>query len=137
MPDTLPIMLSLLIPIIAIIMGVGIAALALTFNFRRRRHMLELYHKERMAALDKGMELPPLPEAFFVEQSRHRSPHGTLLKGLILSLTGVGVYIALRAYQPEEALWALIPVFLGLAFLLFYFTVGRKEAATQTLSKQA
>jgi hypothetical protein len=135
-PALLPILLSLLIPIVAIIMGLGIAALALVLNFRKRRHSLELYHKERLAALDKGLELPPLPEAFFVEQTRSPSPHGALLKGLIFSLTGSAVFLALREYQPEAARWALIPIFLGLAFLIYYFAVGRKEAANRDAERK-
>jgi hypothetical protein len=135
-PALLPIMVSLLIPIIAIIMGLGIAALAMALNFRKRRHMLELFHKERLAALDKGMELPPLPEGYFVEQSRPPSPHRTLLKGLIFSITGLGVLVALHEYQPAAALWALIPICLGLAFLIYYFTVGRKEAADREAERK-
>jgi hypothetical protein len=132
-----PILLSLLIPIVAILTGVGIAALALILNFTRRRHMLELYHKERMTALDKGIELPPLPEEFFSDAGRSPSPHGTFLKGLIFTLAGLGAYIALNQYQPDSALWALIPIGLGLAFLIYYFTVGRKEAAAITARRQA
>ena len=132
-----PLMLSLLIPIVAIISGVGVAALALVLNFRRRHHMLELYHKERMTALDKGMELPPIPEEFFSDPGRSPSPHRTLLKGLILTFAGLGAFIALNQYQPDSALWALIPIGLGLAFLIYYFTVGRKEAAAINARRQA
>jgi hypothetical protein len=128
--------MSLAIPIIAIIMGLGIAALSLVLNFRKRRHMLELYHKERLAALDKGMELPPIPDAFFIEPGRSPSAHGTLLRGLIFSMTGLGVFIALREYQPEAAYWAFVPICLGLAFLIYYFTVGRKEAANREAERK-
>ena len=56
--------------------------------------------------------------------------HGTLLTGLIFGLTGAGVFIALCEYRPDRALYALIPVGFGLAFLLYYFIVGRKHAQT-------
>jgi hypothetical protein len=81
-----------------------------------------------MAAIDKGLELPPVPDEFFSDGGRTPSPHGTLLAGLIFGLTGLGLLIALYWYHPGAALYALIPIFFGLAFLVYYFAVGRKTA---------
>ena len=36
--------------------------------------------------------------------------------------------ITLYQSHPEFALYAVIPVWVGLAFLIYYFTVGRKHA---------
>jgi Domain of unknown function (DUF6249) len=119
---------ALLIPIIAIILSVAIGMLALFLNYRRRHEMFQLYHKERLAAIDKGLDLPPIPEHFFNDVAKPASPHRALLKGLIFTLGGVGVFVALYAYHPEVALYALIPVGVGLAFLIYYFAVGRKQA---------
>jgi hypothetical protein len=62
--------LSMVIPIVAIIMGVGIGMLSLLLQFRRKRDMFQLYHAERMAAIEKGIELPPLPPEFFQDTGR-------------------------------------------------------------------
>jgi hypothetical protein len=131
-----PSTLVLLIPIIAIVMGLGTGMISIYFNYRKRKEMFALYHQERMAALDKGIELPPLPEDFFHEDRKPspRSPHGTLLAGLIQVFIGITLYLALHfaGVRTNEggdvALFALIPCGLGAAFLIYYFTVGRKLA---------
>jgi hypothetical protein len=136
MDDFIP-FVAMLIPIIAIILGIGIAALAIILGYRKRKIMLELFHKERLAAIDKGMEPPPIPEELFSDSGKPPSPHGTLLAGLIFTLTGLGLLMALHRYHPESALYGLIPVGFGLAFLIYYFTVGRKEAAAYEARRNA
>jgi hypothetical protein len=127
----------LLVPIIAILVGVGIATFRIYLNYRNRKEMFAMYHQERMAALDKGIELPPLPEDFFHDDGarpRRRSPHRTLLAGLVMLFIGLTLYLALyMTTQPTNsggnvALFALIPVGIGLALLIYYFTVGRRLA---------
>ena|ERR1019366_4998914 len=128
-----------LIPIIAIVMVFGTGMLSIYLNFRKRRDMFALYHQERMAAIEKGIELPPLPEDFFHEDSpnkpRRRAAHRTLLVGLIFVFFGLTLYLALHfttlftAAGGDVSLYALIPVGIGLACLIYYFTVGRKVAA--------
>jgi hypothetical protein len=124
------------IPIVAIVMGLGTGMLNICLNHRRRKDMFALYHQERMAAIEKGIELPPLPEDFFHENGiRSRgSPHRSLLSGLILLFIGVTLYLALhftgvRTDDGGDAgLFALIPAGIGVACLIFYFAVGRKMA---------
>jgi hypothetical protein len=126
-----PEILGIFIPIIAIVMGIGIGMLALVLKYRKRKEMFALYHQERMAAIEKGIELPPLPEAFFAEESeapRAPSPHRHLLVGLILTLFGLSLMLALYATFANLFLWGLIPAAPGFAFLIYYFAVGRKEA---------
>ncbi len=48
--------LGLLIPIIAIIMGIGIGMLAIYLGYRKRKELFTCYHLERMAAIEKGIE---------------------------------------------------------------------------------
>jgi hypothetical protein len=127
---------ALFIPIIAIVMGIGLTMLITYLHYRKRRTIYELYHAERMAAIDKGLELPPVPDEFFSDGSKAPSPHGTLLGGLIFTFTGIGLLIALYSYHRGAALYALIPIFFGLAFLVYYFAVGRKAAqALETSAK--
>jgi len=131
-------LVPLLIPIVAIVMGIGIGMLAVYLNYRKRKEMFALYHQERMAAIEKGIELPPLPEAFFREDDKPSSPHGTLLGGLILVFIGVTLFIALYFMVGLSiALFALIPLGIGLAFLIYYFAVGRKEAERLEAERKA
>jgi hypothetical protein len=146
------------IAILFLIAGAVIAyALKLRYNHR------ELQHKERLAALEKGAQLPNLGE----EQSPW-SPRIYLLRGMIWLFSGVGLVIFLgaivagsrqpppleerlsRAYNlkglgatdeqiqkaaddptpPNEApagiaLLGLVPVGVGIAYLIFYRAESR------------
>ena len=138
---------SVFIPIVAIVMGIGCGMLQIFLHYRKRKDMFALYHQERMAAIEKGIDLPSLPEDFFQEtdgRSRRRhSPHGTLLGGLILVFIGLTLYLALHFGGVrtdgggDAGLFALIPAGIGAACLIYYFTVGRKLAAAQEEERKA
>ncbi|HZQ47639.1 MAG TPA: DUF6249 domain-containing protein [Verrucomicrobiae bacterium] len=140
-----------LIPIVAIVMIFGTGMLSIYFNYRKRKDMFALYHQERMAAIDKGIELPPLPEDFFHEEAkpapRFLQPglfqRLILLAGLVLLSIGLTLYIALHFTGvrtdsgSDVALYALIPAGIGVAFLVYYFTVGRKLAMAMEEERKA
>jgi hypothetical protein len=136
---------GLLIPILAIVMGLGTGMLSIYLNYKKRRDMFALYHQERMAAIEKGTELPPLPEDFFHEDGgpSRRSPHRALLIGLILVFIGLTLYLALHFTGTrtdagsDAAPYALIPAGIGAAYLIYYFTVGRKFAAEMEEARKA
>ena len=50
--------IAVMIPIVAIIMGVGIGMLSLFLDYRKKRDMFAMHHKERLTAIEKGMEVP-------------------------------------------------------------------------------
>jgi hypothetical protein len=133
------------IPIVAIVMVFGTIMLGIYFGYRRRKEMFGLYHQERMAAIEKGIELAPLPENFYHEESRpaRRSSHGTLLGGLILVFLGLTLYLALHftVTRTDEggdaALFALIPTGIGVACLIYYYAVGRKQAKAMEEERKA
>jgi hypothetical protein len=131
MHETIPI-LALFIPIIAIILGIGIAMLAIFLSYRRRKETFALYHQERMAALDKGVELPPLPDFLLSENGKSVGPYNPrrlLLKGLVWLFIGIGLGLALwQTVSLDWALFSLIPIGIGLAHLIYYFVEGKKEA---------
>jgi hypothetical protein len=138
--------IAIFIPIICIVMVLGTGMLGMYLNYRRRKDMFALYHQERMAAIEKGIDLPALPEDFFRETDGRRwrhSPHGTLLGGLILVFIGLTLYLALhfsgvRTDNGGDAgLFALIPAGIGAACLIYYFAVGRKLAAAQEEGRKA
>jgi Domain of unknown function (DUF6249) len=118
--------IAVFIPIVAIIMSLLIPIVFAIVDYRRRRDIVEAHHKERMAAIERGMELPPLPEAFFRSFSTDRRPRH-LLTGMIWTFVGLGLFVALREVAGEDVAWsALMPIGVGLAFLIYYFVEGRK-----------
>jgi uncharacterized protein DUF6249 len=129
--EAIPI-IALFIPIIAIVMGIGIAMLAIFLSYRRRKETFTLYHQERMAALDKGVELPPLPDFLFSESGKPAGPYHPrrhLLKGLVWLFIGIGLGCGLwRTVDLDWALFSVIPIGIGLAHLVYYFVEGKKEA---------
>jgi cadmium resistance protein CadD (predicted permease) len=115
--------LALFIPIITIVLGVAIAIVWIVTSHRHKVQRSEMRHKERMAAIEKGFELPPEP----VEPEVARKPGG-LRSGLVGLLVGIVLYLALRAVADDDvALFGLIPAAIGLANLISYFVEARKN----------
>ncbi len=122
---------AVFIPIVAIVMSLAIPIVYAIVDYRRRRDIVEAHHRERMAAIERGMELAPLPESFFMGLEKKRRPGTSLLAGLVWLFIGIGLYMGLAAVTGRDvANFALIPSGIGLAFLIYYFVEGRKEAAT-------
>ena len=115
-----PEQLSLLIPILSVVLGLGLAGLSLYFRHSRNR----MYHLERMAAIEKNVQLP---ENFFVEPETRRATY--LLRGLIFMVVGIGLaafFIAMwfmEKNDPETlavAFIGLIPIGVGVSYLIVY-----------------
>ncbi len=125
----MPNIIAVLIPIVAIVMGIGLAMLSVYLQFRKRKEIFALYHQERMAAIEKGIDLPPLPEEFFTQDSKRLSPRRRLLVGLVWLFIGLGFSGAFVGAGNSDVAWyGLIPIGIGLANLIYYFLVGKKEA---------
>lgn len=132
--------LGVMIPIIAIVMSIGIGMLALTLNYRRKREIFQLYHAQRMAAIEKGVELPPLPPEVLEGFQRTSGPpqYVHLRRGLMLLFIGVVLFVAIYASDGlEDAWWGLLPAAIGLADLMFYILAGRKLAAQDSAPRGA
>lgn len=133
------------IPILGIIFGCSVAIVAIYTQHRRKQEAFALYHQERMAAIEKGIELPPLPEVLLTDedrvlrmQARPAHPRRFLLKGLVWLFIGLGLMVALWFnVGHEEAGFGLIPAGIGLAYLIYYAAVGRKEAELADAAQQA
>jgi hypothetical protein len=124
-----PVAMSFVIPMLAIILGIGVAVLAITLSYLKRRQAFALYHQERMAALEKGVDLPPLPDALITEDARPKNPRRLLLTGMVWLFVGIGLIIAVyNLTNPRLALFGLIPAGVGLAQLIYYLVAGRQEA---------
>src|SRR5690349_17235790 len=87
-------MISELVPLLVPIFSVGVVfsipIIWIVLNYRKRRRLMELYHTERMAAIERGMDLPPLPlDLLDGRTKRHRS---SLLPGLVWFFIGFAVF---------------------------------------------
>jgi hypothetical protein len=117
---------AVFIPIVAIIMSLSIPIVFAIVDYRRKRDIVEANHKERMAAIERGMELPTLPESFYLSvKPARRSSY--LLPGLVWLFVGIGIFIALGAIAGDGVqMLGLIPAGVGLALLIYHFVEGRK-----------
>jgi hypothetical protein len=116
-----------LLPIVFLIVACAVAFGA--FYFRNRARAFR--HAERMAAIEKGMELPPEP----IQPTL--GPKAYLLRGLIWLFVGMGIsifFLSLRAAEHDNHLFAvatlgLIPMGVGIAHLIVYRLDSRTPPA--------
>lgn len=124
MDEWIPV-IALMIPIIAIVLGMIVAVLVVVTMNRRRLREIEYRHAERMAAIEKGIELPPEPVSQPPEPPRSRY----LLRGLMWLGVGLAITLGIGSTAGDDAAaigW--IPVAVGAAYLLFYAITVRREA---------
>ena len=125
-----------LVSLAGIVFGIGvpfsIPILWIALNYRKRRRLMELHHAERMAAIERGMEIPPLPlELIEGSRSRRRS---SLLPGLVWFFIGLAVLIGSLSVGMEDGLpvmFGLVPLGIGLAYLIYYGVEGRRIESRQ------
>jgi cadmium resistance protein CadD (predicted permease) len=122
--------IGVFIPIVAIVMGIGIAMLTIWSEHKRKSQLLEQNHRERMHAIEKGIELPALP-ANVVGGSNGPSTASaakSLRSGVMLTLIGVVLYVAIdRVGATEAALFGLIPAAIGIANFVYAGILWQKE----------
>jgi hypothetical protein len=116
--------LGLLIPIITVTVSLGALIVWIVVWHRRKKHEIDCRHQERMAAIEKGLELPPdsvpPPPAQMPPRSRY------LLRGLIWLGIGLAITFGGRDWLRGPiggAGW--IAVAIGAAYLIFYLVEGR------------
>ncbi len=122
-----PAIVGELIPIVAIIAGIGAGVFGMYINYRRRVQRTELRHRERMAAIEKGLELPPDPPD---AEPRSQDDGRFLRNGLILVAVGLSVTAGLMSLSHSVPyLFGLVPAAIGVAELLYYFIRTRAAKA--------
>jgi hypothetical protein len=119
--------MGLLFSILAVTVSLGALIVWIVVWHRRRVHEADCRHKERMAAIEKGLDL--LPES---APQREQMPvrSRTLLRGLIW--LGVGLAITFGAHDlspPPLNGFRWIPIAVGAAYLIFYFVEGRNTSS--------
>ena len=114
--------MAMLIPIISVVVSFGALIVWIVVWYRRRVHESDCRHKERMAAIEKGLELPPeLPPAPAQPPPRSRY----LLRGLIWLGVGLAITFGGQDWLREPmggSGWIAVAV--GAAYLIFYFVEG-------------
>ncbi len=145
--DVLIPMMIFAIPIVAVAGGIT-AGIVKTVS---RHRVIELAQRERIAAIERGIDpgkLPPMPVMFsdddaapaymtLRQSSIHRS-RGLLVGGIITLAVGVGLGVMLYFIADGEGdknVWAVgaIPALVGVALLLSSFLYSRfaiEDAAT-------
>ena len=130
MRDVYPLM-SLIIPIIAIAGGITLAIVRIFTQAR----LEELARKERIAAIERGVDpakLPDVPasDSYSVGSSRIRRAHGLLIGGLVLVAIGLGVSVVFAFVEPSKANWiaGVVPGFVGIALLIASRVVWPSQA---------
>ena len=125
-----PGVIGVFIPIVAIVMGIGIGMLSIWSEHKRKAQLLEQNHRERMHAIEKGIELPPLPPNL-VGMSNGPSTASaakSLRSGIMLVLVGIILFFAIGvAGGNEGALFGLIPAAVGVANLVYAAIQWEKE----------
>jgi hypothetical protein len=118
------------IPIVAIVFGIGIAMLGLWTDHQRRSQKLEHLHRERMAAIEKGVVLPTTPEDRDRDrgEDKWQNPARMLRSGVMLLALGIILYFAIETSGGHEgALFGLIPAALGLANLAYAVVLFKNQ----------
>lgn len=121
-----------LIPIFGIVFAIGlplsIPIIWIVLNYRKRRRLMELHHAERMAAIERGMDIPALPLEL-IDGTSGRRRRTSLLPGLVWFFVGLAIAGGmLLAGADDDVPWmiGLIPLGVGAAYLIYYFAEGRK-----------
>jgi hypothetical protein len=116
-----PAVLAMVIPIVAIVLGISVAMLGMWLDFRKKREMFQLHHAERMAAFEKGIDLPPLPPEFFEDRKKQpRTPYTYLRRGLMWLLIGIAITTALWGTHDSDYWWGYVPIAVGVAYLITF-----------------
>jgi hypothetical protein len=125
---------AVVIPIVAIVGGIAYATYSLYLRYRRQRETLQMVHAERMAAIEKGIELPPLPSELLHDRYNgigYRSDRSRWQRGRALRMIFVGAAVTVAIWQTSgdhDFWWGLVIVAVGLARLASDYLDARGAA---------
>jgi len=102
--------IAIFIPILAVTGGVLIAITAVIISGRKK----DLEHRERIAAMEKGLPLPEPPP------DRRKPVHSIRRAGgLVMTGIGLSLWIGISVSEStRDGVWGLIPLFIGIALLI-------------------
>jgi hypothetical protein len=127
-------MMGISVGLVAVIMGCGIPLLAIWTDYRKKRELLQACHEERMAALEKGLDVPAFPRGLFGDEDEataESKPGDGLKSGLVWLALGIGmaIWLGTQARPTFHPGISGIPLALGLAYLVYYAVKGRQVKA--------
>ena len=116
---------------VAVVFGFGIAFVAIWTDSQKRRDLISAVHRERMTALEKGLDLPPFPSEW---PSRDAAgcgpgvPSSGLKPGLMWLATGIGLWLFLspKNHGLLHPSVGAIPAAVGVAHLVYFALEGRR-----------
>lgn len=115
---------------VAILMVFGCPTLIVIGALLFRYRSVQLRHQERLAAMEKGIDLTTLALS---DPFRIQNYRAYLLRGLLWLLAGLAITLCLAVLTPPlfdgprtTALLGLIPVSVGVAYLIFYWSENRR-----------
>lgn len=125
--------LLFIIPIIAVVGAMTMGIIRTLGNQR----MAELARRERIAAIERGVDPDKLPPVVPVEgyedtgygNGRLRRAHGLMIGGFITIAAGIGLSILFYAMEPHEKHFVIgfFPMLIGAALLLSSRVVWPKK----------
>jgi len=136
-PDEFISVFAMAIPIVAIVGGITVAVVR-TIGQQR---IAELAHRERIAALERGVDPSKLPPAPVIDYgpaygtyNPMRRYHGLLIGGIVCVMAGIGIAVFLGMIATEKNAWAigLIPVAVGIALLLSATVIKPRNGSSGT-----
>jgi hypothetical protein len=105
-PETM----AVLIPIAAVTGGVIIAIVAIVLSGRKK----ELEHKERLIAMEKGIEIPQAQKP-----EQRPAYRGNRSAGFVMTMLGIAITAANWTVGGSTAgVWGLIPLAIGVGLLI-------------------
>ena len=121
--------IAVFIPIVMFVMLGLIPIVFSVMDYKRRRTSSKPTTRSGWLRSRRGMDIPPLPESFYLPlKPQRRSSY--LLPGLVWLFVGIGLFIALGAVAGSDwRYFALVPTGVGLALLIYYFAEGKKLQA--------
>ena len=123
--------LGVMIPLSGTILGIGAGIFGIWTAHRQKTLKLELRHKERIAAMERGLELAPEAPDPELDPAYRRSR--ALHRGLIWSLVGLALGAMLYHVADDEVAWiGAIPFAVGVGNLIFYALEGKRQGSTAT-----
>jgi len=136
--------IAVFIPIVAIVMGIGIGMLSIWSEHKRKAQLLEQLHRERMLALEKGVEPPTITPGLvgFLNSKTQPQPRylwpRAMRTGLWFLFGGVVLYFAIdEAGGHEGALFAIVLAAIGFANLIYAAVLWQQEKdAPQTTRRE-
>src|SRR5215831_4880437 len=124
--------MALSIGMVFVVLAFSIPIFSILTRSRRLQRAMELLHTERMAAIERGMDLPATSLELLGDQvSKSKRPRTALLPGLVWLFVGIAISVSRLSLDGHDAplMVGLIPAGIGLAYLIYYFVEERKQIA--------